>query len=45
MYNMQDSYDAQLAKLGLIDSKSYTCTCYMDEVGNTPQEGRCSLMG
>ena len=39
MYNMQDSYDAQLAKLGLVDSKSYTCTCYMDEVGNTPAMG------
>ena len=39
MYIMQDSYDAQLAKLGLIDSKSYTCTCYMDEVGNTPKKG------
>ena len=39
MYNMQDSYDAQLAKLGLIDNKSYTCTCYMDEVGNTPKKG------
>ena len=24
MYNMQDSYDAQLSKLGLKDSKSYT---------------------
>lgn len=39
MYNMQDSYDAQLSKLGLKDSKSYTCTCYMDEVGNTPKKG------
>ena len=39
MYNMQDSYDAQLAKLGLVDSKSYTCTCYMDEVGNIPKKG------
>ena len=39
MYNMQDSYDAQLAKLGLVDSKSYTCTCYMDEVGNIPNKG------
>ena len=39
MYNMQDSYDAQLSKLGLIDSKSYTCTCYMDEVGNIPKKG------
>ena len=41
MYSMQDSYDAQLTKLGLLDSKSYTCTCYMDEVG----KGRRSLMG
>ena len=30
MYSMQDSYDSQLSKLGLIDNKSYTCTCYMD---------------
>ena len=39
MYSMQNSYDAQLSKLGLIDDKSYTCTCYMDEVGNVPKKG------
>lgn len=39
MYSMQNDYDVQLAKLGLIDSKSYTCTCYMDEVGNKPNKG------
>jgi predicted aconitase len=39
MYSMQDSYDSQLAKLGLIDRDSYTCTCYMDEVGNIPKKG------
>ncbi|MDD6728049.1 MAG: aconitase X [Eubacteriales bacterium] len=39
MYSMQDQYDAQLEKLGLIDEKSYTCTCYMDEVGNKPKKG------
>ncbi|MGN1117131.1 MAG: aconitase X [Acutalibacteraceae bacterium] len=39
MYSMQDEYDAQLSKLGLIDDKSYTCTCYMDEVGNKPNKG------
>ena len=39
MYSMQDMYDNQLSKLGLIDSKSYTCTCYMDEVGNVPKKG------
>ena len=38
MYSMQDSYDAQLSKLGLIDKNSYTCTCYMDEVGNKPKK-------
>ncbi|MBP3328143.1 MAG: DUF521 domain-containing protein, partial [Clostridia bacterium] len=26
MYSMQDMYDGQLAKLGLIDDKAYTCT-------------------
>ncbi len=39
MYSMQDNYDAQLSKLGLIDKNSYTCTCYMDEVGNKPNKG------
>ena len=39
MYSKQNQYDAQLAKLGLIDDKSYTCTCYMDEVGNLPKKG------
>ena len=39
MYSMQDMYDDQLAKLGLIDNKAYTCTCYMDEVGNIPNKG------
>ena len=39
MYSMQDSYDKQLSAMGLIDDKSYTCTCYMDEVGNIPNKG------
>ena len=39
MYSMQDSYDKQLRDLGLIDDSSYTCTCYMDEVGNKPVKG------
>ena len=39
MYSVQNEYDAQLTKLGLVDSKSYTCTCYMDEVGNKPNKG------
>lgn len=39
MYSVQDDYDAQLKKLGLINDKAYTCTCYMDEVGNKPNKG------
>ena len=39
MYSVQDKYDAQLEKLGLIDNKSYTCTCYLDQVGNKPEKG------
>ena len=30
MYTMQDNYDEQLRKLGILDYKSYTCTCYLD---------------
>ena len=36
---MQDSYEAQLHKLGLKSDKSFTCACYFDEVGNTPKKG------
>jgi predicted aconitase len=39
MYSKQDFYEDQLQKLGLIDDKAFTCTCYMDEVGNKPQKG------
>ncbi len=39
MYTMQDSYDAQLEKMGLASKNGYTCTCYMDEVGNIPKKG------
>lgn len=39
MYTKQDFYEGQLQKLGLMDKKAFTCTCYMDEVGNTPKMG------
>ncbi len=39
MYTKQDSYDEQLRKLGLVSDEAYTCTCYMDEVGNLPKKG------
>ncbi len=39
MYSKQDDYEAQLTKLGLMEKDAFTCTCYMDEVGNTPKMG------
>lgn len=39
MYTKQDFYEKQLKKLGLMDENAFTCTCYMDEVGNKPQRG------
>lgn len=39
MYSCQDSYETQLRKLGLMDRDAFTCTCYMDEVGNRPEKG------
>jgi predicted aconitase len=40
MYGKQDFYNGQLQKLGILDEKSYTCTCYMEESGNAPKEGQ-----
>lgn len=39
MYTKQDFYEGQLEKLGLMDKDAFTCTCYMDEVGNVPKKG------
>ena len=39
MYTKQDFYEEQLKKLGLMDDNAFTCTCYMDEVGNKPEKG------
>ena len=39
MYSKQDYYEDQLDKLGLMDKDAFTCTCYMDEVGNKPKKG------
>jgi len=35
----QPRLEANLAKIGMINPKSYTCTCYLNEVGNTPNRG------
>ena len=39
MYNKQDYYEGQLKTLGLMDEKAFTCTCYLDAVGNKPKKG------
>lgn len=39
MYGKQEYYEAQLRKLGILGDDFFTCTCYMDEVGNAPKEG------
>ena len=39
MYTKQGFYEEQLEKLGLMDKNAFTCTCYMDEVGNKPKKG------
>jgi len=39
MYTKQDFYEEQLVKLGLMDKNAFSCTCYMDELGNKPKKG------
>ena len=39
MYTKQDFYEGQLEKLGLMNKNAFSCTCYMDEVGNVPKKG------
>lgn len=39
MYARQDFYEGQLKELGLMNDDAFTCTCYMNEVGNTPKLG------
>ena len=39
MYSKQDFYEGQLKSLGLMEKDAFTCTCYMDEVGNKPKKG------
>ncbi len=39
MYTKQDFYEKQLKELGLMNDDAFTCTCYMDQVGNQPKKG------
>ena len=39
MYATQESYEAQLQELGLMDQDAFTCACYLDQMGNKPGKG------
>jgi len=39
MYTKQESYEKQLAELGLMNEDAFTCACYLDQVNNRPQKG------
>ena len=39
MYSKQDFYEDQLNKLGLMDKDAFSCTCYMEQMGNVPEKG------
>ncbi len=39
MYTKQSFYENQLKELGLMNEDAFSCTCYMDEMGNKPKKG------
>lgn len=39
MYSKQEYYEKQLEAMGLMNKDAFTCTAYMDEVGNKPKKG------
>lgn len=39
MYSKQEEYEKQLKAVGLKNDNAFTCTCYLDEVGNIPKSG------
>lgn len=39
MYTQQDDFEQQLRSLGITSDDGYTCTCYLDQVGNKPKKG------
>lgn len=39
MYTQQERYEKQLEKFGILNKNAFSCTCYLDEVGNTPKKG------
>lgn len=39
VYGKQREYEIQLASVGHKDGNAFSCTCYMEEVGNIPKKG------
>lgn len=39
MYSKQKQYEKQLQSMGLMSDDAFSCTCYMEEIGNTPKQG------
>jgi len=39
MYSKQADYEKQLQTMGLLNEDSFTCACYLDQVGNKPHQG------
>lgn len=39
MYSEQERYENQLSKVGLRDKNAFSCTCYLNEMGNIPKKG------
>ena len=39
MYSKQESYEKQLAELGLMNEDAFSCACYLDQMGNKPKQG------
>lgn len=39
MYSVQDKYEEQLKKLGLLSEDGFSCACYFEEQGNKPGKG------
>ena len=39
MYSVQDQYEEQLKKMGLLSEDGFSCACYFEEQGNLPKKG------
>ena len=39
IYFSQNRYEKEMKQLGLLNDDSFTCTCYMPELGNVPKKG------